>query len=134
MGRWSKIIVGGFMVLGLLVGQTGRAEAGCCGVMQCTKRDANDIVDQYSVGCSTISAAGSCNNAACPSDYVKDFDCEWVSSGSCGGGTGTGCTSNSQCPSGQCCRNGVCSTNCEGPTCNSSTRSGVNLTQSSIPC
>jgi hypothetical protein len=55
----------------------------------------------------------------CPDGYDRD-DSNCKTSG-CGGGT-TGCTSNSQCGSGQCCRNGSCTTSCgsEGPSCNDS--------------
>jgi hypothetical protein len=54
-------------------------------------------------------------------DYGCYYHTYWNCDSSCAG-VGGSCTTSSQCGSGQCCRNGSCSTNCKGPQCNESYR------------
>lgn len=90
----------------------GPGEAGTCSGCRSVCDTSLNNINCSSLGsesqCNSLGGIGSCgiscNNSA-------DNFCSW------GGGGTTGCTTSSQCPGSQCCRGGVCRSNCEGPAC-----------------
>jgi hypothetical protein len=93
-------------------GECGPGNAGRCENCQTVCDTSLNNINCSSLGsesqCNSLGGIGSCgiscNNSA-------DNFCSW------GGGGTTGCTTSSQCPGSQCCRGGVCRSNCEGPAC-----------------
>lgn len=95
----------------------GPSDAGTCSGCRTVCDTSLNNINCSSLGSETLcnnnggigSCGVSCNNSA-------DNFCSW------GGGGTIGCSTSSQCPGGQCCRNSTCTTNCGGPACDPSFR------------